>query len=91
LLERSRGCTQAAFDVLAGLEVLQRDLALLLLVGFHFVGPFLLVWFSELLLAPNKDRLPPVTAFLGIRSSNLMHKDFLGPGLFGAEDLPIFF
>jgi hypothetical protein len=68
------GVVLAALDFLAGLEVLQGNFLLSLLV-FTFFHDVLFGWCSggcELSLAPNNNPFPPVTLFLGIRSFNRM-------------------
>src|SRR5262249_14187412 len=72
----------ATFDVLADLQVFDRNVGFLV---FHAGSPGFLVW---LWLAPNNKRAPPVTALRGIRSSNRMQVVFLPPGWLATEGLP---
>jgi len=81
----------AAFDIFAGLEIFHLNFRLLLFLVFHFGSPVCLFWFSELLFAPNNTFFPPVTVFLGIRSSTRMHEAFFPLGLFAANVLPTVF
>jgi hypothetical protein len=79
-------------DVLPRFEVCDGDPTALAFVVLHDVCPgFWLFGFCELLLAPNSNRFPPVTVFLGIRSSNLMQEAVLAPVPLAPEVLPTVF
>src|SRR5262249_33337211 len=91
LVAAGRLIAAAALNIFARCEVFDRDFGVMLFLLFHVASPVGLFWFGEVLLAPNNNRVPPVTVFLGIRSSKRMPVDFFPPGFAGGQDLPTVF
>jgi len=80
-------------DLFPSVQMAQPDSLLSLLV-FSLFPVSSVGWFvcgCELSLAPNNSPLPPVTLFLGIRSSNRMPEGRFGPGLARPEALAVIF